>query len=152
LREGLDLPEVSLVAILDADKEGFLRSETSLIQTIGRAARNVSGRVILYADSVTGSMKRAIDETNRRRAVQTAYNKKHHITPQTIKKNIESIVDHEIKPEFSRDFAELESLEDIQGYIKQKEKEMKEASKALQFERAAIIRDEIIQLRKLQLR
>jgi len=152
LREGLDLPEVSLVVILDADKEGFLRSETSLIQTIGRAARNVSGRVILYADSVTGSMKRAIDETNRRRAVQTAYNKKHHITPQTIKKNIESIVDHEIKPEFSRDFAELESLEDIQGYIKQKEKEMKEASKALQFERAAIIRDEIIQLRKLQLR
>lgn len=152
LREGLDLPEVSLVAILDADKEGFLRSETSLIQTIGRAARNVSGRVILYADSVTGSMKRAIDETNRRRGVQTAYNKKHHITPKTIKKNIESIVDHEIKPEFSRDFAELESLEDIQGYIKQKEKEMKEASKALQFERAAIIRDEITQLRKLQLK
>ncbi len=152
LREGLDLPEVSLVAILDADKEGFLRSETSLIQTIGRAARNVSGRVILYADSITGSMKRAIDETNRRRAVQTAYNKKHHITPRTIKKNIESIVDHEIKPEFSRDFAELESLEDIQGYIKQKEREMKDASKALQFERAAIIRDEITQLRKLQLR
>jgi len=152
LREGLDLPEVSLVAILDADKEGFLRSETSLIQTIGRAARNVSGRVILYADSVTGSMKRAIGETNRRRAVQTAYNKKHHITPQTIKKNIESIVDHEIKPELTRDFAELESLEDIQGYIKQKEKEMKAASRALQFERAALIRDEIMELRKLQLK
>ncbi|MDO8240778.1 MAG: excinuclease ABC subunit UvrB [Candidatus Moranbacteria bacterium] len=152
LREGLDLPEVSLVAILDADKEGFLRSETSLIQTIGRAARNVSGRVILYADKITGSMKRAIDETNRRRAVQTAYNKKHHITPQTIKKNIESIVDHEIKPEFTRDFSELESLEDVQGYIRQKEKEMKAASKALQFEKAAIIRDEILQLRKLQLK
>jgi excinuclease ABC subunit B len=152
LREGLDLPEVSLVAILDADKEGFLRSETSLIQTIGRAARNVSGRVILYADKITGSMQRAISETNRRRAVQTAYNKKHHITPKTIKKNIESIVDHEIKPEFTRDFTELESLEDIQGYIKQKEKEMKIASKALQFEKAAIIRDEIMQLRKLQLK
>ncbi|KKR21928.1 MAG: UvrABC system protein B [Candidatus Moranbacteria bacterium GW2011_GWA2_39_41] len=152
LREGLDLPEVSLVAILDADKEGFLRSETSLIQTIGRAARNVSGRVILYADKITGSIKRAIDETNRRRAVQTAYNKKHHITPQTIKKNIESIVDHEIKPEFTRDFSELESLEDVQGYIRQKEKEMKVASKALQFEKAAVIRDEISQLRKLQLK
>ena len=152
MREGLDLPEVTLVAILDADKEGFLRSETSLIQTIGRAARNVSGRVILYADKVTGSMKRAIDETNRRRAVQTAYNKKHKITPQTIKKNIESIVDHEIKPEFTRDFADLESLEDIQGYIRQKEKEMKQASKALQFEKAAVIRDEIGQLRKLQLK
>jgi excinuclease ABC subunit B len=152
LREGLDLPEVSLVAILDADKEGFLRSETSLIQTIGRAARNVSGRVILYADKITGSMQRAIGETNRRRAAQTAYNKKHHITPKTIKKNIESIVDHEIKPEFTRDFTELESLEDIQGYIKHKEKEMKTASKSLQFERAAIIRDEITQLRKLQLK
>ncbi|MFA5993746.1 MAG: excinuclease ABC subunit UvrB [Parcubacteria group bacterium] len=152
LREGLDLPEVSLVAIFDADKEGFLRSETSLIQTIGRAARNVSGRVILYADKITGSMQRAMEETTRRRAVQEAFNKKHHITPQTIKKNIESIVDHEIKPELVRDFAELESLEDIQGYIKQKEREMKEASKALQFEKAAIIRDEIMELRKLQLK
>lgn len=151
LREGLDLPEVSLVAILDADKEGFLRSETSLIQTIGRAARNVSGRVVLYADDVTGSMKRAIEETNRRREVQMEYNRKHGITPKTIKKNIESIVDHEIKPELTRDFTELESLEDLQGYIKQKEREMKEAAKALQFEKAAVIRDEISQLRKLQL-
>lgn len=152
LREGLDLPEVSLVAILDADKEGFLRSETSLIQTIGRAARNVSGKVILYADKITGSMKKAMDETNRRRAVQMAYNKKHKITPKTIKKNIESIVDHEIKPEFTRDFADLESLEDVQGYIKQKEKEMREAAKSLQFEKAAVIRDEIAQLRRLQLK
>jgi len=152
LREGLDLPEVSLVAILDADKEGFLRSETSLIQTIGRAARNVSGKVILYADKITGSMKKAMDETNRRRTVQMAYNKKHKITPKTIKKNIESIVDHEIKPEFTRDFADLESLEDVQGYIRQKEKEMREAAKSLQFEKAAIIRDEITQLRKLQLK
>ncbi|MDP1620174.1 MAG: UvrB/UvrC motif-containing protein, partial [bacterium] len=109
-------------------------------------------KVILYADQITGSMKRAISETDRRRAVQVAYNKKHHITPKTIKKNIESIVDHEIKPEISRDFAELESLEDIQGYIRQKEREMKEASRSLQFEKAAIIRDEIIELRKLQLK
>jgi len=150
LREGLDLPEVSLVAILDADKEGFLRSETSLIQTIGRAARNVSGRVILYADQITGSMKRAISETNRRREIQVAYNKKHHITPTTIKKKIQSIVDHELKPEVTREFTNLESLEDLQGYIKQREREMKEASRALEFEKAAIIRDEIGELRKLQ--
>jgi excinuclease ABC subunit B len=152
LREGLDLPEVSLVAILDADKEGFLRSETSLIQTIGRAARNVSGKVILYADSITGSMKRAIAETERRRKLQTEYNKKHHITPKTIKKKIESIVDHELKPQVNRDFSELESLEDIAGYVKQKEKEMKDAARNLEFERAAIIRDEIGELRKLQMR
>lgn len=152
LREGLDLPEVSLVAILDADKEGFLRSETSLIQTIGRAARNVNGRVILYADKITGSMERAMRETNRRREKQIVYNKKHGITPQTIRKNIKSIVDHEINPIPAPDFSKLESLEDIAGYIKQKEKEMKDAARSLQFERAAIIRDEISQLRKLQLR
>jgi excinuclease ABC subunit B len=151
LREGLDLPEVSLVAILDADKEGFLRSETSLIQTIGRAARNVRGRVVLYADNITGSMRRAIDETNRRRARQTAYNKKHHITPQTIKKKIESIVDFELKPEVPQEFVNLESLEDIAGYVKQKEAEMKTAARNLEFERAAVIRDEIVQLRKLQM-
>ena len=150
LREGLDLPEVSLVAILDADKEGFLRSETSLIQTIGRAARNVRGKVILYADTVTGSMQRAISETDRRRAVQAAYNKKHHITPKTIIKKIKSIVDHEVNPQLSRDFTELESLEDIAGYIKQREKEMKNASRNLEFEKAAVIRDEISQLRKMQ--
>ncbi|MDY0302305.1 MAG: excinuclease ABC subunit UvrB, partial [Candidatus Moranbacteria bacterium] len=132
LREGLDLPEVSLVAIFDADKEGFLRSETSLIQTIGRAARNVRGRVILYADNITGSLERAIRETDRRRTIQTAYNKKHHITPQTIKKKIESIVDHEINPVLSSEFVKLETLEDINGYIKQKEKEMKEAAKNLE--------------------
>ena len=150
LREGLDLPEVSLVAIFDADKEGFLRSETSLIQTIGRAARNVRGRVILYADNITGSLERAIRETDRRRTIQTAYNKKHHITPQTIKKKIESIVDHEINPVLSSEFVKLETLEDINGYIKQKEKEMKEAAKNLEFERATVIRDEIYELRKLQ--
>ena len=149
LREGLDLPEVSLVAIFDADKEGFLRSETSLIQTIGRAARNVRGRVILYADNITGSLERAIRETDRRRTIQTAYNKKHHITPQTIKKKIESIVDHEINPVLSSEFVKLETLEDINGYIKQKEKEMKEAAKNLEFEKASIIRDEIYELRKI---
>jgi len=152
LREGLDLPEVSLVAILDADKEGFLRSETSLVQTIGRAARNISGRVILYADHITGSMKRAIDETNRRRATQTKYNKLHHITPKTIQKKIASIVDHELKPEIPREFVKLESLEDIAGYIKQKEMEMKTAARNLEFEKAAVIRDEIVQLRKLQMK
>ncbi len=152
LREGLDLPEVSLVAILDADKEGFLRSETSLIQTIGRAARNVRGRVVLYADHITGSMKRAIDETNRRRALQMAYNRKNNITPRTIKKKIASIVDHELKPQVSRDFSHLETLEDISGYIKQREKEMKDAARSLEFEKAAIIRDEISELRKLQIR
>ncbi|HAR99575.1 MAG: UvrABC system protein B [Candidatus Moranbacteria bacterium GW2011_GWC2_37_73] len=152
LREGLDLPEVSSVAILDADKEGFLRSETSLIQTIGRAARNINGRVILYADNITGSMKRAIDETNRRRKIQAEYNKKHHITPKTIEKNIKSIVDHEINPEIPLDFSRLESLEDIAGYIKQKEKEMKNAARSMEFEKAALIRDEISTLRKLQLK
>lgn len=152
LREGLDLPEVSLVAILDADKEGFLRSETSLIQTIGRAARNVRGKVILYADTVTGSMRRAIDETDRRRALQMEYNTKHHITPKTIEKKIQSIVDHELKPQVTRDFSQLESLEDMAGYIKQKEREMKEAARNLEFEKAALIRDEISELRKLQIR
>lgn len=152
LREGLDLPEVSLVAILDADKEGFLRSETSLIQTIGRAARNINGKVILYADNITGSMKRAISETNRRRKLQIEYNRKHGITPQTIKKKIESIVDHEINPEQIADFTQLEKLENISGYLKQREKEMKDAARNLEFEKAAIIRDEIGQLRKLQLK
>lgn len=152
LREGLDLPEVSLVAILDADKEGFLRSETSLIQTIGRAARNVRGKVILYADQITGSMKRAIKETERRRELQMEYNKKHHITPKTIKKKIKSIVDHEINPRLTREFTDIENLEDIAGYIKQREREMKGAAHSLEFEKAAIIRDEISELRKLQRR
>lgn len=153
LREGLDLPEVSLVAILDADKEGFLRSETSLIQTIGRAARNVKGRVVLYADEVTGSMRRAIDETERRRKKQLAYNKKHGITPQTIKKKIKSIVDFEIKETAFDDPAlKLESPEDIKKYITLREREMKEAAKKLEFEKAALIRDEISKMKKLALK
>ncbi len=142
LREGLDLPEVSLVAILDADKEGFLRSETSLIQTIGRAARNAEGEVLMYADNITGSIKRAVEETERRRKIQLEYNQKHGITPKTIVKaikdilpNVEELLKLEIQPVKSQ--AGLEKL------IKQKEREMKEAAKQLDFELAAILRDEI---------
>lgn len=149
LREGLDLPEVSLVAILDADKEGFLRSDTSLIQTMGRAARNIRGRVILYANTITGSMKRAIAETSRRRIKQVAYNLEHGITPKSIEKAILSIVDYELKPQLPSDFVEMERLEDVPGLIKLKAKEMNEAAKRLEFERAAMIRDEISQLKKL---
>jgi excinuclease ABC subunit B len=150
LREGLDLPEVSLVAILDADKEGFLRSEVSLIQTIGRAARNAEGRVILYADKITGSLKSAIEETNRRRKIQEKYNKKHNITPQTIQKNIASIIESkEEKAQKAKEFIELASIENIEGYIKQRELDMKRAAKALNFEEAAMIRDEIRELKRL---
>lgn len=149
LREGLDMPEVALVAILDADKEGFLRSETSLIQTCGRAARNVEGRVIFYADKVTPAMKNAINEANRRRKKQLEYNKKHNITPETIKKSINedfgilcekdyyTVSVEETKEEF---YMKGETLEKI---IKRLEKEMKRAAKNLQFEKAAKIRDEI---------
>ncbi len=150
LREGLDLPEVSLVAILDADKEGFLRSETSLIQTIGRAARNVDGRVLLYADKITGSLKKAIDETNRRRDIQKQYNKANNITPKTILKNIESIVDHEIKPETTKEFVDLASLDNIDAFLKQREADMKKAAKDMDFEKAALIRDEIREIRRLK--
>ncbi len=149
LREGLDLPEVSLVAILDADKEGFLRSETSLIQTMGRAARHISGKVILYADLLTGSMKRAMEETQRRRKKQLEYNKAHHITPKSIQKAIKSLVDHDVNPEMTPEFLRLERLEDIPKAIKIKEREMKKFSANLEFERAAIIRDEIRELKKL---
>lgn len=150
LREGLDLPEVSLVAIFDADKEGFLRSQTSLIQTIGRAARNVSGKVIMYADNITDSMKKAISETSRRRKIQIEYNVKHHITPKTIKKAIESIVDRELKPEVPKEFIKIENLEDLPRVIRFKQEEMKKLASNLQFEQAAILRDEIIQLKKLR--
>ena len=151
LREGLDLPEVSLVAILDADKEGFLRSEVSLIQTIGRAARNAGGRVILYADTMTGSLQRAIDETQRRRAIQMAYNEKHGITPQTIQKNIASIVKTgEEKLADVEEFVTLARMENIDAYLAQREADMKKAAKDLNFEEAALIRDEIRMLRKLR--
>lgn len=148
LREGLDLPEVELVAILDADKEGFLRSETALIQTIGRAARNVNGRVILYADEMTKSLQKAVDETNRRRKLQIAYNKKHNITPTTIKKEIKSIADQmrtshdETVDSFLKVDMEIFKT-NPKKTIKEKREEMSEAVKILDFETAAILRDEI---------
>jgi len=151
LREGLDLPEVSLIGILDADKEGFLRSETALIQTIGRAARNLDGRVILYADVMTGSMTRAIDETTRRREIQLAYNQKHHITPVTINKNIKDITEGIVR---NRKATVLKLLaldqmmltsdkKTLKKLIKDKERQMTEAVKTLDFETAAILRDEL---------
>jgi excinuclease ABC subunit B len=156
LREGLDLPEVSLVAILDADKEGFLRSETSLIQTIGRAARNVGGQVIMYADNMTGSMKRAIGETDRRRVIQVTYNTEHNITPYTVTKAVREVLE-------SKKIAEQKSyynvsktrnpetlpLDQLMSALADIEKEMKLAARALEFERAAELRDEFSRLKKL---
>jgi excinuclease ABC subunit B len=153
LREGLDLPEVGLVGILDADKEGFLRSETSLIQTMGRAARNVHGRVILYADSETGSIKRAIDETERRREKQLAYNKKHNITPQTIVKSIRDIMG-DVEHARRRAVGRLADLDvsvgggNIKRVIAEKKRQMREAADALDFETATIMRDEVRELEK----
>jgi len=160
LREGLDLPEVTLVAILDADKEGFLRSETSLIQTIGRAARNVDGRVIMYADNITGSMERAIDETNRRRAVQVQYNIDNGTEPVTINKEVRETIRsydqvNEIAAQYSSETqkAILDGspvrVEDIPILISSMEKEMKDLAKAMEFEKAAHVRDEIESLRKI---
>ncbi|NCO05099.1 MAG: excinuclease ABC subunit UvrB, partial [Candidatus Magasanikbacteria bacterium] len=166
LREGLDIPEVSLVAILDADKEGFLRSKTSLIQTIGRAARNADGRVILYADNMTNSIDKAIEETDRRRNIQLAYNKKHGITPQTIQKSIRNILEEfGIDPEAQKQKRKkgkggsrgaktlaLDTIGDdrpIKEQIKDREQQMKEAAKNLEFELAAILRDEIHELKKV---
>ena len=151
LREGLDLPEVELVGILDADKEGFLRSETSLIQTIGRAARNVLGRVILYADVMTGSLERAIGETNRRRAIQEAYNKKHGITPQTVKKEIKDIAEsmrtkHEEMLEQAFSFDKQLYEKDPEKFIAELRLRMGQAVEELDFETAALIRDEIREL------
>jgi excinuclease ABC subunit B len=148
LREGLDLPEVSLVLILDADKEGFLRSETSLTQTIGRAARNINGRVMLYADTVTGSMRRAIDETERRRKIQIAYNNKHNITPKTIQKNIKSILE-DVEKDRLDSVEKVMKREDLPALIKEKEKLMHQAAEALRFEEAALLRDEVMELKKL---
>jgi len=153
LREGLDLPEVTLIGILDADKEGFLRSDTSLIQIIGRAARNVEGRVILYADNMTGSMERAISETSRRRSIQVAFNKKHNITPKTIIKKIKDITDTLEREHHQAVNLLLETDEKLftknpKKLIKEKKKEMEEAVRDLDFETAAILRDEIQVLHK----
>jgi excinuclease ABC subunit B len=153
LREGLDLPEVTLVAILDADKEGFLRSETSLIQTIGRAARNVGGTVLLYADTVTRSMQAAIDETNRRREVQRQYNLAHGTSPQTVAKEVrETVRMHEVREEqapYGAARPETLAIEDVPVMVARLEAEMKALAKAMEFERAAVVRDEIAGLRKL---
>ena len=146
LREGLDLPEVSLIAILDADKEGFLRSETSLIQTIGRAARNAEGTVIMYADTVTPSMRAAIDETERRRAIQTAYNEAHGIVPKTIKKSIRDLL--EITGPAAKDERGMRMTErERKAEIDRLEKEMRKAAQMLEYEYAAVLRDQIIRLR-----
>jgi excinuclease ABC subunit B len=151
LREGLDLPEVSLVAILDADKEGFLRSETSLIQTIGRAARNVNAKVILYADKLTGAMRTAIDETNRRRTLQEAHNQQHGITPETIHKNIRAGIESDVAAHRAANAAVGQSQEEqfvTAEYINELEAEMMEAADQLEFEKAAAIRDRIMQLQE----
>lgn len=152
LREGLDLPEVSLVAILDADKEGFLRAERSLIQTIGRAARNSEGKVIMYADKYTDSMTKAIQETERRRAIQIAYNERHGITPQTIQKKVREVIEATKVAEQKADYlaevrADKMSKKDRAALIERLEAEMKEAAKSLQFERAAELRDAILELK-----
>ena len=148
LREGLDLPEVSLVAILDADKEGFLRSETSLIQTIGRAARNAEGRVIMYADTITRSMKVAMDETARRREIQDAYNQANGIVPKTIVKSVRDLIEISHTPDAKGQKSKKPlSRKEVADLIAKLEKEMKEASRRLEFEYAAILRDQIIELR-----
>ena len=153
LREGLDLPEVTLVAILDADKEGFLRSERSLVQTIGRAARNVEGKVIMYADTITGSMRRAIDETERRRKKQIAYNKRHNITPATIRKAVRDVIEATTAAETPEKYVtkkDVQSMpkQEINRLIKDLEQQMTAAAKQLEFEKAAQLRDMIIELRR----
>jgi excinuclease ABC subunit B len=157
LREGLDIPEVSLVAILDADKEGFLRSERSLIQTCGRAARNVSGRVIMYADRLTGSMRDCIDETARRRALQMEFNEKHNITPKTVEKGIRTILesieekDYYTIPVAAEATEEYVPIEKIPDMVKKLRKDMLAAAKKLEFEKAAEMRDRIRNLEDMEL-
>src|SRR5699024_4827708 len=152
LREGLDIPEITLVAILDADKEGFLRSETSLIQTIGRAARNSEGHVIMYADVMTDSMRIAIDETERRRTLQEAYNKEHGITPKTIQKSVRDLISiskavAQTESKMEKD-PESMSKKELEKLIHQVEKQMRSAAADLNFEQAAELRDKMIELKK----
>ncbi len=153
LREGLDIPEITLIAIIDADKEGFLRSETSLIQTIGRAARNVEGHVIMYADTVTDSMRRAMDETERRRAIQERYNEEHGITPQSIQKSVRELIS--ISKKVAAEELRLEkdpesmSVKELEKLTKDLTKQMKKAAAELNFEAAAELRDKLVELKKL---
>lgn len=153
LREGLDIPEITLVAILDADKEGFLRSETSLIQTIGRAARNAEGHVIMYADTITDSMRLAIQETERRRKVQMEYNEAHGITPQTIKKSVRDLISisRKVAAEELRMEKDPESMspKELEKLIQDVTKQMKKAAAELNFEAAAELRDKMVELKKL---
>ena len=155
LREGLDLPEVSLIAILDADKEGFLRSETSLIQTIGRAARNSEGHVIMYADSITDSMRAAIEETERRRAIQQAYNEEHHITPTTIKKAVRDLItiSQAAEPVTNKVTKDLESMDrqELEKLAKELTKKMNQAAAELNFEEAVVLRDRMVEVKKMLL-
>jgi excinuclease ABC subunit B len=156
LREGLDIPECGLVAILDADKEGFLRSETSLIQTIGRAARNAEGRVIMYADRITGSMERALRETDRRRAKQIAYNEEHGITPETVKKNVEDILAGVYKGDvdMNRVTAKVDKPlvgANLQAHLDGLRDQMRKAAENLEFEEAARLRDEVKRLEAVEL-
>ncbi|MEL6210158.1 MAG: UvrB/UvrC motif-containing protein, partial [Pseudomonadota bacterium] len=156
LREGLDIPECGLVAILDADKEGFLRSETSLVQTIGRAARNAEGRVIMYADKVTGSMDRALRETNRRRAKQIAYNEAHGITPATVKKNVEDVLAglYQGDTDMARVTAKIDAPTagaNLQAVLEGLRDDMRKAAENLEFEEAARLRDEIKRLETVDL-
>jgi len=148
LREGLDIPEVSLVAILDADKEGFLRTETSLIQTIGRAARNVDGKVVMYADGISKAMQAAIDETMRRRTIQNRYNEEHGITPKSVQKSVREVIEA-TKPAEEEKYKGKKPLEmtrkELKEFVKELEKEMKQAAADLQFERAAQLRDQIFE-------
>jgi excinuclease ABC subunit B len=143
LREGLDLPEVALVVILDADKEGFLRSETSLIQTAGRAARHERGRVIFYADQITGSMRRTIDTTNYRREKQIAYNKEHGITPRGITHAVQASMQGYGRQDEDAELAVAESVNDVAAVIAELEEDMQDAANRLEFERAALLRDQI---------
>jgi excinuclease ABC subunit B len=149
LREGLDLPEVALVAILDADRQGFLRTETSLIQTVGRAARNLSGRVIMYADSISPAMERTLEETDRRRKIQETYNKEHGITPKSVEKSVRAIMEATVVPDDTEQFKGKNPLEltkkELHDFVKALEKEMKQAASDLQFERAAILRDQVFE-------
>lgn len=155
LREGLDIPEISLVAILDADKEGFLRSETSLIQTVGRAARNSEGHVIMYADTITDSMRVAIEETKRRREIQQAYNEEHHITPTTIKKAVRDLISisqaaEGVTNEVTKDPESMDEKE-LKKLVKELTKKMHQAAAELNFEEAAILRDRMVEIKKMLL-